>query len=114
MIGILFSSAYSVIALLSGCSEDSSRLAAIEINSFSSILVYISVTTGFPAVIVPVLSSNIASVLYKFSRLSALLNNSPSSADLPVDTIIAIGVARPSAHGHDITNTAIIKFNANS
>ena len=73
-----------------------------------------SVTTGFPSVIVPVLSSKIESTLCRFSKLSAFLNNSPSSADLPVATMIAIGVARPRAHGHDITSTEIIRFNANS
>ena len=31
----------------------------------------------------------------------------PFSAPLPVPTIMAVGVARPRAHGQDITSTAI-------
>lgn len=32
----------------------------------------------------------------------------PCSAPTPVPTITAVGVARPSAHGHDTTTTAIL------
>ena len=38
----------------------------------------------------------------------------PSSAALPVPTIIATGVASPSAHGQDITSTETAQLSANS
>ena len=46
----------------------------------------------------------------------ASLNNIPREAPFPVDTIIAIGVASPKAHGHAITSTdtKIVSENVNS
>ncbi|MPM85617.1 hypothetical protein SDC9_132698 [bioreactor metagenome] len=38
----------------------------------------------------------------------------PFSAPLPVPTIIATGVAKPKAHGQDITNTETPKLTASS
>ena len=64
-----------------------------------------SVTTGLPSVIVPVLSKTTALTLRASSRLSASLMSMPCSAPRPRPTIIAVGVASPSAHGHAITNT---------
>jgi hypothetical protein len=43
---------------------------------------------------------------------SASLMRTPSPAPLPEPTIIAIGVARPSAYGHAIFNTAAALTNA--
>ncbi len=41
------------------------------------------------------------------SKASPLLISIPFSAPLPVPTIIAVGVAKPKAHGQAITNTDI-------
>jgi hypothetical protein len=46
-------------------------------------------------------------ILYARSRLSAFFISTPSDAPLPVPTIIAVGVASPSAHGHAMTRTAM-------
>ena len=67
----------------------------------------ISVTTGFPSVIVPVLSSTTASMRRAVSRLSASFINIPFSAPLPIPTIMAVGVASPKAHGQAITSTVV-------
>ena len=72
----------------------------------------ISVTAGLPRVTVPVLSSTTVPTLRRLSSASALLNRMPISAPLPVPTIMATGVARPSAHGQLITSTAIPLDNA--
>lgn len=39
--------------------------------------------------------------------------NTPFRAPTPVPTIIAVGVASPSAHGHAATTVAMKKLNAN-
>ncbi|MNY32422.1 hypothetical protein D3C86_1666370 [compost metagenome] len=54
---------------------------------------------------VPVLSSTIVSTLWVNSRLSASLIRIPCSAPLPTPTIMAVGVARPSAQGQAMTST---------
>src|SRR6185437_16719501 len=66
-----------------------------------------SVTTGFPAVTVPVLSST--TVRTSPARCSAAppLMRRPDCAARPVATITAVGTASPIAQGHAITNTAI-------
>ena len=56
---------------------------------------------------VPVLSSTTVSTRCAVSRLSPDLMRIPCSAPRPVPTIMAVGVARPSAHGQEITSTAI-------
>ena len=48
------------------------------------------------------------------SNAEADLNNIPLDAPRPEPTIIAVGVAKPNAHGHEITNTEIAADNANS
>ena len=59
-----FSSASLTIASPNGCSDPFSALAAkIRISSFEMSLVIISVTTGLPSVIVPVLSKTIVLIL---------------------------------------------------
>ena len=70
-------------------------------------VVTISVTSGLPSVIVPVLSNTIVFILCVVSSASPPLISTPYSAPLPVPTIIAVGVARPNAQGQAITNTAI-------
>ena len=64
-----------------------------------------SVTCGLPSVIVPVLSKTMASTSCKVSKASADLIKIPWLAPLPVPTIIATGVAKPSAQGQEIINT---------
>ncbi len=74
----------------------------------------ILVTEGCPSVSVPVLSKTIVSILCPISRDSADFINIPCEAALPVPTIMATGVAKPKAHGQEMTNTAIPMDNANS
>ena len=69
--------------------------------------VIISVTLGFPSVIVPVLSSATTLIFPVFSKACEVLNKIPFLAPIPFPTMIATGVARPRAHGHEITSTVI-------
>ena len=62
---------------------------------------------------VPVLSSTTTSRLWVSSSASPVLINRPAPAPFPVPTIIATGVASPSAHGQDTTKTAIADDKAN-
>ena len=64
-----------------------------------------SVTSGWPRVRVPVLSSTMVRSLPAVSRASALRKISPFSAPLPDATMIEVGVARPRAQGQAITST---------
>ena len=72
-----------------------------------------SVTRGSPLVIVPVLSSATMSIFPVSSSETAVLNKIPFFAPMPLPTIIATGVASPSAHGQLITSTEIPRANAN-
>ena len=65
-----------------------------------------SVTEGLPSVIVPVLSKTTVSTLCAVSSASPPRIRMPISAPLPVPTMIAVGVARPSAHGQAMISTA--------
>ena len=90
------------IAPASGCSLKRSTLAA---NASTSASVKPSthetvVSSGFPCVTVPVLSTTTVSTAPSRSSVSAFLNSTPSDAPRPLATMIDIGVARPSAHGH--------------
>ena len=67
----------------------------------------ISVTCGSPFVIVPVLSRAITCAFPVSSSDIAVLKSNPFFAPTPFPTIIATGVARPSAHGQLITRTDI-------
>ena len=71
-----------------------------------------SVTAGAPLVMVPVLSSTTVSTFCSVSSVSALLNSTPISAPLPVPTMMASGVASPSAHGQLMTTTATAEVSA--
>ena len=53
------------------------------------------------------MSNTIVFILWVVSRASPPFISIPFSAPFPVPTIIAVGVARPSAHGQAITKTAI-------
>ena len=64
-----------------------------------------SVTTGRPTVRVPVLSKTTVPTRCSSSSASALLISTPSSAPLPVPTMIAVGVASPIAQGQAMTRT---------
>ena len=59
---------------------------------------------------VPVLSRTTTDSSWARSSASLFLNRMPCSAPLPVPTMIAVGVARPSAQGQAMTNTATIKI----
>ena len=65
-----------------------------------------AVTARCPVVRVPVLSNTTVSTLRMASRARYPLRKMPSCAPRPEATIIAVGVARPSAQGHAITSTA--------
>jgi len=100
--------ASAVTASPSGCSLPVSTDAA-NWSSFSSLpsnsFTIMSVTFGWPRVIVPVLSNTTTSTDPACSRLSLDLIKMPIWAPLPVPTITAVGVASPIAQGHAITNT---------
>ena len=104
-----FSSASARIARASGCSLLCSSAKA-PFKSSSSLTPSAgtrSVTCGSPLVMVPVLSSATICVFPVFSRETAVLNIVPCFAPIPFPTMIATGVARPSAHGQLITRTEI-------
>ena len=58
------------------------------------------------------MSRTIALTMWASSRLSASLIRIPFSAPLPIPTMIAVGVAKPKAHGQAITNTETMANNA--
>ena len=64
-------------------------------------------TVGLPSVTVPVLSRATICALPACSRAVAVLKRIPFFAPFPVPTMIATGVASPSAHGQLITKTDI-------
>jgi len=65
----------------------------------------LSARTMTPSVRVPVLSKRTYLALFVSSRASALFISIPLFAPTPVETIIAVGVARPRAHGQAMINT---------
>ena len=70
------------------------------------------VTAGLPRVSVPVLSSTMVLMRRALSSASPPRIRMPCSAALPVPTMIAVGVARPSAHGQAMISTAIAACSA--
>ena len=62
----------------------------------------------------PVLSSTTVSTRCRFSSASAFLNSTPILAPRPVPTMMATGVASPSAQGQEITSTEMARFSENS
>ena len=96
-------------AFASGCSLFFSSAPASSSNVFSS---YPgshtrSVTRGSPLVMVPVLSSATICTLPASSSETAVLKRIPFFAPIPLPTMIATGVASPSAHGQLMTSTDI-------
>ena len=67
---------------------------------------------SFPSVTVPVLSRTTVVIRRVCSRTSGPLIRMPSCAPRPVPTMSAVGVARPSAHGHAMISTATAAENA--
>ena len=65
----------------------------------------IAVTDGRPCVSVPVLSNTTVSIRPASSSASPPRMRMPASAPLPVPTMIAVGVARPMAHGQAMIRT---------
>ena len=97
------------MAVASGCSECCSLLA-IKLNKSPREIVpkvSTSVKLGFPSVIVPVLSRTTVFTIRAASRTCPDLIRTPFSAPFPVPTIIAVGVANPSAQGQAMTSTAM-------
>ena len=103
------SRAAATIAAPSGCSLPVSAAATIASRDAASHwpAVRIRVTAGRPWVIVPVLSRTIAVSRRDCSSASPLPIRTPSSAALPVPTMTAVGVARPSAQGQAMISTAM-------
>ncbi len=65
-----------------------------------------------PSVTVPVLSSSTVSTVRVDSSTSAPLMSTPREAPRPVPTMIAVGVASPSAQGQAMTSTATARVMA--
>ena len=101
--------AYAITARASGCSLFASKAAALRSSSaaVTSSVGTMSVTCGSPLVIVPVLSSATTFVLPVSSKEAAVLNKMPFFAPTPLPTMIATGVANPSAQGQLMTSTEI-------
>ena len=99
--------AYATTAAARGCSD--ARSTAVSRASASSAsspsIQKVSVTTGRPAVMVPVLSNTTVVSSPVRCRASPPLISTPSSAPLPVATITAVGTASPMAHGHAMIST---------
>mmetsp|Transcript_1164 Transcript_1164/g.4285 ORF Transcript_1164/g.4285 Transcript_1164/m.4285 type:complete len:455 (+) Transcript_1164:2769-4133(+) len=116
------SSTYKTMAFPSGCSELFSATAAIFNSCASSIPTFVpgaqktSTTLGLPSVNVPVLSKHTTVTSCAISSGSPPLIKIPSFAPTPVPTMTAVGVAKPKAHGHAMTNTVTknTKQNTNS
>src|SRR5579875_1365719 len=101
------SRAAATIAAARGCSLARSRLAA-SVNTVSAAMpgaVSIALIAGLPWVSVPVLSMTIVSTFSKRSSTAASRIRIPARAPRPVPTMIAIGVAMPSAHGQAMIRT---------
>ena len=99
-----------------GCSEADSTAPArrrISVRDAPSSGVT-STSSILPSVTVPVLSRTIVPIRRVCSRTSGPLTRIPSCAPRPVPTIIAVGVARPSAHGHAMMRTATAAVNASA
>ena len=106
----------STMAVARGCSDFCSTEATSVRSSsgFTFPKAMTSVREGLPEVTVPVLSRTTASTFSKDSMASALLKRIPFRAPRPVPTIMAVGVAKPNAHGQEITSTETAISSANS
>ncbi len=101
------SRALRTIASPSGCSDPVSRAAARSRTRSAANpgAATTAVTAGLPRVRVPVLSMTTVSIRPAASRASPPRTRIPVSAPLPVPTMIAVGVARPMAHGQAMMTT---------
>ncbi len=102
------------MARASGCSLGASSVAAVR-RSSSSVQPSagrISVTRGFPSVTVPVLSSTTVRTRPAPSSEDAVLKRMPWRAASPLPTMMATGVARPSAQGQLMTRTLMARASA--
>ncbi len=97
-----------------GCSEASSSAPTTPSTRSWSLPGSTTTSTSviFPVVTVPVLSSTTVSTRRVDSSTSGPLIRMPSCAPLPVPTISATGVARPSAQGQAMISTATAAVNA--
>ena len=73
-----------------------------------------SLTSGQPAVRVPVLSKTTVVMPLIRSNTSPPFIRTPNEAAIPVPTMTAVGVARPKAHGQAITSVETPKLKANT
>ena len=103
------------IASASGCSLPWSRLAARRSSSSADNVRrgHSASNAGFPSVSVPVLSTTSVSTRRRFSIAAASRNRMPRVAPRPDATMIDIGVARPSAHGHAMISTVTALMSPN-
>ena len=108
------SRAPAAIAAAIGCSEASSTAPASRSTSSGSSPGAAATSARLirPVVTVPVLSSTIVSMVRVDSSTSGPLITMPSWAPRPVPTSIAVGVARPIAHGQAMISTATAAVNA--
>ena len=97
-----------------GCSERASTAAAQRTKwSASTPTVGTTSTSSIrPSVIVPVLSKTMWVIARVLSSTSPPLIMIPKRAPRPVPTMMAVGVAKPSAQGQAITSTATAAVNA--
>ena len=102
------------MAAPTGCSEASSTAPASRSSSPASTPGAAATSARLirPVVMVPVLSSTIVSTARVDSSTSGPLIRMPSCAPRPVPTRIAVGVARPIAHGQATISTATAAVNA--
>mmetsp|Transcript_16377 Transcript_16377/g.31061 ORF Transcript_16377/g.31061 Transcript_16377/m.31061 type:complete len:229 (+) Transcript_16377:1195-1881(+) len=110
-----FCSTKATMARASTCSEGRSALPSISSRSCRGVSgrrTSRSVTWGRPSVRVPVLSQTILLTRWHVSKALPPLNRIPARAPIPVATMTTAGVARPRAHGHAMTITAIAKRRA--
>ena len=112
----LLSFAARTIASAKGCSLPRSRLAARRRTSSGEtpLTGMTCSNAGWPSVSVPVLSTMRVSISRIRSIAAASRKRIPWVAALPVATMMAIGVARPSAHGQAMmsTDTALMRPNS--
>ena len=97
-----------------GCSDlvSSAKAWASSSASVAPSAGRMSVTRGAPSVMVPVLSSRMICALPVSSRETAVLKSMPFFAPSPLPTMMATGVARPSAQGQEITSTEMPRASA--
>ena len=102
------------MASASGCSLSPSAAATRRSTSFSSTpsAVATATTSGSPRVSVPVLSKTTVSSEAACSSAIAFLKRMPRLAPSPVPTMMAVGVARPSASGQVMTTTVMANSSA--